>query len=188
MDQSANRPTSPLTSPLTPPASIRLPTTSLSDIDHSFPHVDGTFSIPSSLFSSPRTDDPNARPLLFHSNDDQIPTVAPEEEEEDPQHLLNQGIWQLLTPAITTMDDRLVTIQASQRELSDVLERLLSDLQRVDQMTVVPPRLHTCVQRLQDGRRKITDTNSMLRNVKERLQRLHTQVQREPSFPHPTRR
>ncbi|KAJ1655325.1 hypothetical protein IWQ61_004902 [Dispira simplex] len=183
MDPSANHPPSPLTSPLTPPASIRLPTTSLSDIDHGFPRADGTFSTSSSLFSSPRTNDPNTRPLL-HTNDDQVPTAAPE---EDPQHLLNQGIWQLLTPAITTMDDRLVKVQASQRELSTVLERLLADLQRLDQITAVPPRLHTCIQRLQNGRHKIADTNVMLRNVKERLQRLHTQLQREPSLHHTTR-
>ncbi|KAJ1645255.1 hypothetical protein IWQ61_010334 [Dispira simplex] len=184
MDPSANRPTSPLTSPLTPPASILLPTTSLSDIDHGFPRADGTFSTSSSLFSSPRTDDPSTRPLL-HTNDDQVPTAVPEE--EDPQHLLNQGIWQLLTPAITTTDDRLVKVQASQRELSTVLERLLADLQRLGQITAVPPRLHTCVQRLQDGRHKITDTNVMLRNVKERLQRLHTQLQRELSLHHTAR-
>ncbi|KAJ1992189.1 hypothetical protein H4R33_001114 [Dimargaris cristalligena] len=106
------------------------------------------------------------------------PRTAGAPESTTSHSLLENGLWHLMAPVFTELDTGMEDVQHSQVELSQTLERILAELQLLDQATEPPPRLKGCIQNLTDARRKLTNINYILRGVQERLDRLNEKAVR----------
>ncbi|ORY01556.1 hypothetical protein K493DRAFT_334931, partial [Basidiobolus meristosporus CBS 931.73] len=109
-----------------------------------------------------------------------FPTMSAENFQDDNYSSLSgttepfaQGLIQFLTPVIQEMDGQIDSVKTSQIELQKVIEKLLNELQMfVD--TNHPPFILPSVQKLVNARKRLTNVNSTLKQVQDRLDRLLT--------------
>ncbi|KAG7160737.1 SNARE-associated protein Snapin-like [Homarus americanus] len=92
---------------------------------------------------------------------------------------LVDGIVGLLKPCLDQLDDRVRATRVSQSELHQQLEGLAAELARVQEQTRCPLQLDAYIKKLQNAKRRVVVVNNILQNTQDRLNKLHTQVNKE---------
>ncbi|XP_045617607.1 SNARE-associated protein Snapin-like isoform X2 [Procambarus clarkii] len=92
---------------------------------------------------------------------------------------LVDGIVGLLKPCLDQLDDRVRATRVSQSELHQQLEGLAAELSRVQEQTRCPLQLDAYIKKLQNAKRRVVVVNNILQNTQDRLNKLHSQVNKE---------
>jgi len=96
-----------------------------------------------------------------------------------PRDAIGRGLVQLLSPAVTEVDARVSHVRESQVELRKQIDSLCEDLKKIAESDPVPMDLEPYVKRLNGARRRVVLVNSILQNVQDRLNKLHSNISKE---------
>ncbi|KAG0041793.1 hypothetical protein BGZ83_001313 [Gryganskiella cystojenkinii] len=91
---------------------------------------------------------------------------------------LADGIMSLLGPIVQEMDFNIVSVRKSQSELEKEIERLMAELQLFMASSACPPEVEPAVQKLIKARRQIMTANSTLKSVQDRVDKMHSRLER----------
>lgn len=94
---------------------------------------------------------------------------------------LVDGIVGLLKPCLDQLDDRVRVTRLSQSELHQQLDGLAVELSRVKEQVECPLHLDSHIKKLQNAKRRVVVVNNILQNTQDRLNKLHSQVNKETS-------
>ncbi|KAG9302693.1 hypothetical protein G9A89_005167 [Geosiphon pyriformis] len=101
--------------------------------------------------------------------------------EETEKEKFEKGIMVLIAPIITEMDSRMAAVKTSQVELNKEIERLLAELQLFNEATEPPP-IQPAIQKLIKARKRLYNTNQILKTVQDRMERLFIQLNKGPNI------
>ncbi|KAG0369861.1 hypothetical protein BGZ54_008599 [Gamsiella multidivaricata] len=105
-------------------------------------------------------------------------TSVRESQQQKDADKLAYGIMSLLGPIVQEMDFNIVSVRKSQTELEKEIERLMAELQLFMASSAAPPEVEPAVQKLVKARRQIMTANSTLKTVQERVDRMHSQLEK----------
>eukprot|EP00039_Didymoeca_costata_P012431 m.179668 g.179668 ORF g.179668 m.179668 type:complete len:115 (+) comp15480_c1_seq10:3199-3543(+) len=88
------------------------------------------------------------------------------------------GLMTLLGPVTKTIDESVKAVYDSQSDLEKKLDALQEELAKFQGMPEIPEVLEKYTQKLAASRRKITQTNSLLATVQDRVQKLNVQAKK----------
>ncbi|CAO3700616.1 unnamed protein product [Rhizopus microsporus] len=91
---------------------------------------------------------------------------------------LPQSIQSLFGPIVLEIDQAITSVQVSQKELSQEMDKLTSDLEQFSGIAE-PPKLQSCLDKLMESKKRLNSSSALMQQITERVERIQSKLSKK---------
>ncbi|CEG75545.1 hypothetical protein RMATCC62417_10570 [Rhizopus microsporus] len=91
---------------------------------------------------------------------------------------LPQSIQSLFGSVVLEIDQAITSVQVSQKELSQEMDKLTSDLEQFSDIAE-PPKLQSCLDKLMESKKRLNSSNALMQQITERVERIQSELSKK---------